>query len=635
MRTSGVPVGVSLTGGADGDAVQIQTVGVDETADLGAIQHTASMVLGEARQAGVSIPGPLMLTEARAIPFMLTEAQVFYSGGRPVEARVAGHRAEIDHWTEDNQPVLLFPRWSSEPAPRWAEDGGLLPEDAARAHWAVRASSAMLDGELKPTLRRLWNLSEHANAAFLPWRGLRDLAEAEAEQPEDLQRVTRLVLNLLKENAEGAAEFALTDAGAPWRDRLVRELKKRLRELRRAAGMSGDAPPAVDAGANVTEAAAEWLAGTFQIEGAKSAEELRRRAEVSPWAPWAPEDAQDFAFLLRRLVTLTWRNGLEAEAERARRNRPALPRVTAVDVSDVATRNAFLPGLDDGLVRSSKGGVRATISGGVVDVERVREGLALMPSMPFHRMVRTLVHAGYDQAEAGVEDYRVVSVPGGYAGLTERLELSAKYRKDVRLIAEAGARIEWRIGGRQGIAWWTLDAPVPGVTFAHRGQGAEVTFTLGTMLLPYAARRMRQQQTLADDAIDRRLVPELRHDPPMYGRGNEQAAIYTMARRFLTFMVDNGLALARDGGIVVTPDQWAQLAKDSGLPAVLALKVVRKWADGDGDTAPPLIEYLDGGLVRLSETYRAEHDFIVDGVRRRAKRDQDIKRAHQRRKQES
>lgn len=302
----------------DGGTVQIQTVGADETADLGAIQHTASMVLGEARQAGVSFPGPLMLTEARAIPFMLTEAQVFYSGGRPVEARVAGHRAEIDHWTEDNQPVLRFLRWSSEPAPRWAEDGGLLPEEAARAHWAVKASSAMLDGELKPTLRRLWNLSEHANAAFLPWRGLRDLAEAEAEQPEDLQRVARLVLNVLKANAEGAAEFALTDAGAPWRDRLVRELKKRLRELRRAAGMSGDAPPAVDVGANVTEAAAEWLAQTFPIEGAQSAEELRRRAEVVPWAPWAPEDGEDFAFLLRRLVTLTWRNGLEADADRDR-----------------------------------------------------------------------------------------------------------------------------------------------------------------------------------------------------------------------------------------------------------------------------------------------------------------------------
>lgn len=555
-------------------------------------------LLVDAEAAGVMIPHGLEPSEVI----------VFYSDGRPVEAMASGTLPDGDAWVTD-------------PAPRWTTQGRLLPEDDERPHSYARA-----DGS--------WGNRRRTRAAMSAYQLLEDLAESTIDLPEDLQRVARLVLERLAGAGEENAGYALAEAGRGWRIRLAEGLKKRVADMRRATGMDAPWPgPADERG--VTEAAAAWMAETFPNGGAESAEELRQRAKASPWAPWWPEDGEDFAFLLRRLTRLVWRNGLEAEAERARRTRPALPRVTAVDVSDVATRNAFLPGLDDGLVRSSKGGVRATISGGVVDVERVREGLALMPSMPFHRMVRTLVHAGYDQAEAGVEDYRVVSVPGGYAGLTERLELSAKYRKDVRLIAEAGARIEWRIGGRQGIAWWTLDAPVPGVTFAHRGQGAEVTFTLGTMLLPYAARRMRQQQTLADDAIDRRLVPELRYDPPMYGRGNEQAAIYTMARRFLTFMVDNGLELARDGGIVVTPEQWAKLAKASGLPAVLALKVVKKWADGDGDAAPPLIEYLDGGLVRLSETYRAEHDFIVDGVRRRAKRDQDIKRAHQRRKQES
>lgn len=623
MTDDGPIIGVFLET-QSGGRVNVRVVGADEVPLQSEIANAhMRLLVDEAVKAGVRPPAW----------FIFGSAQIFYKRGRPVEARMSGVTRKVAHYTDDGQPVWLFPPWSTDPAPRWSEDGGMMPEDAERTYQAARNQAVERDGELQPVLRRWWNLHEHSPRSFVFWRDLADLAESEADFPLAAQGVARVTLEKLRD--EPAAAYALSEAGAPWQHKLVKGIKARLVELRQAAGMDGEAPPMDDAGAEVTRKASAWLAETFPKDGAESAEELRRRAMPEPWAPWWPEDGQNFAFVLRVLALLVWRNEVEAEAERARRTRPALPRVTAVDVSDVATRNAFLPGLDDGLVRSSKGGVRATISGGVVDVERVREGLALMPSMPFHRMVRTLVHAGYDQAEAGVEDYRVVSVPGGYAGLTERLELSAKYRKDVRLIAEAGARIEWRIGGRQGIAWWTLDAPVPGVTFAHRGQGAEVTFTLGTMLLPYAARRMRQQQTLADDAIDRRLVPELRYDPPMYGRGNEQAAIYTMARRFLTFMVDNGLELARDGGIVVTPEQWAKLAKASGLPAVLALKVVKKWADGDGDAAPPLIEYLDGGLVRLSETYRAEHDFIVDGVRRRAKRDQDIKRAHQRRKQES
>ena len=378
------------------------------------------------------------------------------------------------------------------------------------------------------------------------------------------------------------------------------------------------------------------MATTFPDGGSASAEDLRKRATPEPWAPWWPEDGENFAFVLRVLALLVWRNEVEGEAERARARRPAVPRVTAIDLSGVATKGAlFLPGLDDGTVRfKGSSRARATITGGLVDAAAVREGLTLMPSMPFHRLIRTLVYAGYDQAEAGVEDFRVVCTDGGWSGLTDRLELSAKHRKDVRLIAEAGARLEWRYGNRQGIAWWTLDGPATedGGVIAHRGRNAEVIFTLGTMLLPYAGRKMKQQKNLGDDPRDWRLVPELRRDPPML-RDNEQAQIYTMARRFLTLMVDRAVELARCGGLPMTDDDWEDLADKSGLPKRLALKVVTKWMDGDGDDRPPLIEYAPGGvLVRLSQAYQAEHDFIVNGGENRSKRNENIKAAHRRKK---
>lgn len=623
LRRKDAPmVGIAMRDAADGETVEVQTIGTDVVEDQKLVQESVADAFAEAVKAGIRPPGPLAVAEV----------QVFYEGGRPVEVRVAGKIAKVDQRIDDRPSVYVFAPWSSNPAPRWAEDGDLLPEDAARSHLVVKSTSAMLDGEMKPILRRSWNFVEHTNLWVTPWRNFRDLAEAEAEQPEDLQAVAHLVLD--RQQDEGAA-YALTHAGAPFRDRLVRELKKRLRDLWQRIGMD-DAPVSEEAGATVNEGAAKWLAEKFPTGGAESAEELRRRAEGAPWTPWWPEDGEDFAFLLRRLVTLTWRNGLEADAARARARQAALPRVTAIDLSGVATKGAlFLPGLDDGTVRfKGSGKTRATITGGLVNAAAVREGLTLMPSMPFHRLIRTLVYAGYDQAEAGVEDFRVVCIDGGWSGLTDRLGLSSKHRKDVRLIAEAGARLEWVYGNRQGIAWWTLDGPAieDGGVIAHRGRNAEVVFTLGTMLLPYAGRKMKQQKNLGDDPRDWRLVPELRSDPPML-RDNEQAQIYTMARRFLTLMVDRAVELARDGGLHITPDVWEDLAAKSGLPKKSAPKVVAKWADGDGDNRPPLIEYMPGGvLVRLSQAYQAEHDFIVSGGEKRSKQDKNIKASHRRKK---
>jgi hypothetical protein len=305
LRRKDAPmVGIAMRDAADGETVEVQTIGTDVVEDQKLVQESVADAFAEAVKAGIRPPGPLAVAEV----------QVFYEGGRPVEVRVAGKIAKVDQRIDDRPSVYVFAPWSSNPAPRWAEDGDLLPEDAARSHLVVKSTSAMLDGELKPILRRSWNFVEHTNLWVTPWRNFRDLAEAEAEQPEDLQAVAHLVLD--RQQDEGAA-YALTHAGAPFRDRLVRELKKRLRDLWQRIGMD-DAPVSDEAGATVNEGAAKWLAEKFPTGGAESAEELRRRAEGAPWTPWWPEDGEDFAFLLRRLVTLTWCNGLEAEAERDR-----------------------------------------------------------------------------------------------------------------------------------------------------------------------------------------------------------------------------------------------------------------------------------------------------------------------------
>ena len=170
----------------------------------------------------------------------------------------------------------------------------------------------------QPVFRRWWNLHEHSPQAFVFWRDLADLAESEDDFPLALQGVTRFVLGELKKAENAVAGYALSEAGASWRDKLVRRVKARLAELRKAAGLDGETPPENEAGAEVAEKAAGWMAETFALDGTKSAEDLRERAKPHPWTPWWPEGDADFAFVLRRLAFLVWRNEVEAEAERER-----------------------------------------------------------------------------------------------------------------------------------------------------------------------------------------------------------------------------------------------------------------------------------------------------------------------------
>ena len=256
----------------------------------------------EVRASEPRLPPPMMLRDGSTI----ASIQVFFRRGRAVEVRAT--------WTQGFNWAELV---TTTVPPRWADDGGLLPEDDARTHMAY-VMRRRPDGGLD--LHRSWNFAEHAKAAFKPWRDLEELATAES-LPESLQAAAKLVLERLAKADESPAAYALPEYGGTWRDKLVRRVKVRLAELRKTVGMDGESAPEDETGAKVTEAAAAWMAETFKIEGDVQAAELRSRARPDSWSPWRPEDEdedEDFAFILRVLVLLVWRNEVEAEAERDR-----------------------------------------------------------------------------------------------------------------------------------------------------------------------------------------------------------------------------------------------------------------------------------------------------------------------------
>jgi hypothetical protein len=452
---------------------------------------------------------------------------------------------------------------------------------------------------------------------------LADLTESVVELPEDLQLVARLVLGRLADDGEEGAAYALTDAGAPFRDRLVREMKRRLRELRRHVGMDGwpetvpEAAPKWLDGTFLTEAAAKWLAETFKTEGAESAAELRRRSGVDPWAPWEAEDGEDFAFILRRLVRLVWRNGMEAEAERARRNRPGLVReVYADELVAAQTAQLSLPTMEPRELRDRRGRLVATIDASVTDLPLVHAGIAALRSPMGNRMVKSFVLTAHRKKEAGEALFNRVQYDGGWSGLAEAVGHSGRDLSDLKALAKMGQHVNWqsRDGTHRGGGWWTW-------TEKRGGPGAPgyVRFSLADCFVPGFASSLKRDDGHALSAREaRRLVPELPYEPPT-GAVNErsQGAVWTLHRLFLVDLVDRAEELARTGLVVVSEDRWKDLAKLSGLPLRLLPHVLNSWTEGESEKAPKMVE-RDGDGWRLAlDVYRLEHEFLVDGGRKR------------------
>ena len=191
------------------------------------------------------------------------------------------------------------------------------------------------------------------------------------------------------------------------------------------------------------------MAETFEREGKVQADELRRRSAPDSWAPWWPEEGEDFAFVLRMLALLVWRNVLQDEVERARRNRAALVRLIAAEVSDVQTRQPSLPGLEERELRDRRGRIVATIDASVTDLPLIHEGLDALRSPVGNRLVKKLVLTAHMQAEAEEPLFNRVQFDRGWSGVADDVGHSGRDLRDLKALAKMGQYVNWQ--SRDGI----------------------------------------------------------------------------------------------------------------------------------------------------------------------------------------
>jgi len=239
----------------------------------------------------------------------------------------------------------------------------------------------------------------------------------------------------------------------------------------------------------------------------------------------------------------------------------------------------------------------------------VYTGLEAMGTVHAHRLFKMLILRSHEVELAGDDRFDVLVFPGGLSEIAQGVGLNPKkHTSKVRDILNAGGCIQWNSGYAEGGGLWT---------WTHLPSRGGLKIKLADVLCPGYAPAMRGDYHKARRA--RRLVPELQHGPPVTGRNNEHAAIWTLHRRVLVEAVDNSKEMAREGGVLIPGERWQALAKRSNLPPRSVEPVVAAYLEGDGE-APPFLQQVGVDRFTLSDAHELERAFIEDAGRTRIER---------------
>lgn len=319
----------------------------------------------------------------------------------------------------------------------------------------------------------------------------------------------------------------------------------------------------------------------------------------------------DFGWLAS-LTRKVWQTSARAALRRERNSRPALTVAVTTDVLRDVTMNpqAELPlGDEEGSIRDARGRVVATYDHD--DRDLINRHLSAFRTVTGHRLLRGVVHRAHDQLDEGSTDHRLIAFEGGYRGMAEALGCTSK--KDpttLKALLAVGSRLRFdspSLGKFDGL-WTVHERP------ARRGRSGAVSIIAGEMLAPNATGLVRGRNG-KEKALARRLVPELRSEPPTGAvRPADQAAVWALHRLLLLEMVTKRRELHAQGSIRILDERWQRLAREAGLPLRSLDRVLDQWAEGESEQAPQLVE-RDGDRFTLASPHAAELAFIREGAR--------------------
>lgn len=364
--------------------------------------------------------------------------------------------------------------------------------------------------------------------------------------------------------------------------------------------------------------------------GQEAAEVVRKKATsgAEPWDLWTRPggpalddyEAPTCSPLLWSLAVVLWREvarpAWQEERDRARKSRPAIARVIAIGQLIPVMTGEYqrpLPLFETKEVHDERGRVVARIDGDAAVVAMATRGLEVLGSPVGNRLIKSLVRTAWEQHERGDKNPGDVVFLGGWSGMAEHLRVRDD-PKTLQALAEAGQSVRWVDGATKGGGWWTWSSRRGGP-----GRPGEVRFVLGDPLRPGYALALEHGDVAhtVTSRTARRLVPELRHEPPV-GVLNErsQGAAWVLHRLLLVELVDAAEDVYRAGGALLTPDDWRTMAKRAGLPLDRVNTLLAAWQEGESDTAPALLKQTDRNRWTLADPHDLERAFIEERGRR-------------------
>ena len=382
--------------------------------------------------------------------------------------------------------------------------------------------------------------------------------------------------------------------------------------------------PERDGMTTLDAAFADWWATHLDADGAaklRSGAQARladcRRGDldgVGLYEKWADGGAARLASVARAL----WRCRVAAKLQRRRDVPAALVRAVAVDrLIPAMTGQAVLSTVGDGKVRDKEGrelGRIATVDAAMLHA--VQRGLEQLGTVTGHRLLRYLVLRVHDQWQTQAADWRAVDFAGGLSALADAVHYSRRDFEQLQQLLSAGQHVQWthpavKIGGLW-VSTYRRGAPgLPGL----------VRIVVNDPLAPTVAARLAQgvaADTSHDGRTARRLVPELRAEPPVSAvNERSQGAAWTMHRLWVGELVDRAEELHNNGSVALDTQRWATLARAANMPAERMALLLDSWRSGD-DVAPPLLTEPEPGRFTLADSHRLELDFIADGGQRRS-----------------
>lgn len=355
-------------------------------------------------------------------------------------------------------------------------------------------------------------------------------------------------------------------------------------------------------------------------KGAGLAAALRKRqddyrANPNPYTKWTPwirllsSDGLPGPLAIFWLCQALWYDVVRPKIVRRSANPASLVRAVSSATVDLLAYRAprsehngqealsFPPVVGWSLAPSIEADLLSTVLKGVGD-------LSSEVAIDFLEWAITTAHRQYFDE---VSDFRRIVVDRGWSGLGRELGSSSNKAADkVKSLVYAFAHLRYASRG------WHGNLLSYSETKAAPGRKACVTITLGDLLLPGHTFTLKDApgSVALQAREDRQLVPVLGRtavvgSPATYGAQRRMPWVLA------TVLRARAQELAREGSVLLTPNDRAELAVRAGAPQSSSLldKVWTAWEEGD-DKASPLIVRAGGDRITLHESRKLALDFL-------------------------